>query len=621
MGEQYVLGISAFYHDSAAALLCDGKVIAAVHEERFTRIKHTEAFPENAIRFCLEKAGIKPSQLSAVAFYEKPFLKFERILESYYNIAPKGLFSWLHSIPIWAGGKLNQKKTILKELRKIEGKKNKLPQLLFPEHHLSHQASSFFVSPFQESAIVTLDGVGEWATAVISHGSGNKITKIKQLNYPHSVGLLYSAFTHFLGFKVNSGEYKLMGLAPYGEIDDQTKTYIDKIKTELVTIYDDGSIWLNLQYFKFQSSLKMTNDKKWLSLFGVEKRKPKDELLQIHCNLALACQTVIEEIVLKIIAHAAELTGSKNLCLAGGVALNCVANEKIQSSQLFDNIYIQPASGDAGGALGAALATHYIHHKIARTATKSDKINYTYLGPSYTDHEICETLINNGIEFSILEESVLNTHVASIIASGKVVGWFNDKAEYGPRALGNRSILADARYDSMQSTLNQKIKFREGFRPFAPVVLENHAGQFFTEASPSPFMLYTTQISSNWRIQKPENFDQLSPADKIKIPLSNLPAITHMDYSARVQTVSKESNKQLYDLITAYTAKTGVPVLVNTSFNLRGEPMVLDPKDAFKCFMKSGIDVLVYNSRILVSKENQSESVFLKYKNFELLED
>jgi carbamoyltransferase len=592
----YILGISAFYHDSAAAILKDGEIIAAAQEERFSRKKHDAGFPSKAVTYCLGEAGISIDQLEAVVFYDKPLLKFERLLETYYAFAPKGFASFLMAMPVWLNEKLFLKKMIRDELKKIQLYDKKKLKLLFPEHHLSHAASAFYPSPFEEAAILTIDGVGEWATTTICKGSGNNIEILKQLNFPHSVGLLYSAFTYYLGFKVNSGEYKLMGLAPYGNPDaDQTKQFVSIIKEKLVKIYDDGSVYLDQQYFNYAVGLRMVKDKKFETLFGLKRRGEEEELTQQHCNLALAIQQVTEEIVLKLAAHAKAITGAKNICLSGGVALNCVANGKLQNAGLFENIFIQPASGDAGGAVGTALAAQHIYfEKERRIATSMDAMNGSYLGPSFSADAI-ETTIKQykAVATTFSNRDELNKIVATHISNGNVIGWFQGRMEFGPRALGNRSIIADPRNPDMQKKLNLKIKYREGFRPFAPAVLAEDVQHYFELTSASPYMLLVHPVKKELQRAVPENYHQLSLTDKLYFQRSSLPAITHIDYSARVQTVHKETNPAFHSLICSFKQETGCSILINTSFNVRGEPVVCTPQEAYQCFMRTEMDYLV----------------------------
>lgn len=605
----YILGISAFYHDSAAAILKDGEIIAAAQEERFSRKKHDAGFPSKAVEYCLREAGIRIDQLEAVVFYDKPLLKFERLLETYYAFAPKGFASFLMAMPVWLNEKLFLKKKIRDELKNIQLYDKKKLKLLFPEHHLSHAASAFYPSPFEEAAILTIDGVGEWATTTICKGIGKNIEIKKQLNFPHSVGLLYSAFTYYLGFKVNSGEYKLMGLAPYGDPNaEQTKQFVSIIQEKLVKIYDDGSVYLDQQYFNYAVGLRMVKDKKFETLFGFKRRGEEEELTQQHCNLALAIQQVTEEIVIKLAAHAKAITGAKNICLSGGVALNCVANGKLQNSNLFENIFIQPASGDAGGAVGAALAAQHIYFEKERSiATSMDAMKGSYLGPSFSA-DVIETTIQQykAVATTFNNRDELNKTVATHISNGNVIGWFQGRMEFGPRALGNRSIIADPRNPEMQKKLNLKIKYREGFRPFAPAALAEDVKDYFELQGSSPYMLLVQPIKKELQRAVPANYHQLSLTDKLYFQRSSLPAITHIDYSARVQTVHQETNAAFHSLICSFKQQTGCAVLINTSFNVRGEPVVCTPQEAYQCFMRTEMDYLVIEN-YLFSKADQPE--------------
>lgn len=596
-----ILGISAFYHDSAAALTIGDKIVAAAQEERFTRDKHTPDFPFNAVRYCLEEAGLTIDELDAVVFYDKPFLKFERLLETYYGFAPKGFVSFAKAMPVWLREKVFLKKIILDSLKEIGKFDRRKVKLLFPEHHLSHAASAFFPSPYHKAAVLTIDGVGEWSTASIGVGEGNKFRMLKELDFPHSVGLLYSAFTYYLGFTVNSGEYKLMGLAPYGNPEDpQTLQFENTIKEHIVSIKNDGSIWLNQDYFNYATGLRMVKDAKWEKLFGFPRREDENDLQQHHCNLALAIQHVTEEIVIKMAEEAKRITGCEYLCMAGGVALNCVANGKLLRKGIFKDIYIQPAAGDAGGALGAALAAAHLYYNTERSANGvSDTMDGSYLGPSYSDKEIeqtCKMLKADYEKFS--DELELSDYVAGRIAEGAVVGWFQGRMEFGPRALGNRSIIGDARNPEMQKKLNLKIKYREGFRPFAPSVLAEDAGQYFDLDTTSPYMLIVSPVKEERRSKLPENFHQMSLWDKLYYKRSDVQSITHLDFSARIQTVHKETNPRYWNLINAFKKKTGYSLVVNTSFNVRGEPIVCTPHDAFRCFMSTDMDVLVINDYV-----------------------
>ncbi len=604
-----ILGISAFYHDSAAAVLRDGKVIAAAQEERFTRKKHDSSFPVNAIEFCCKFSGIHINDFDAIAFYDKPLLKFERLLETYYGFAPRGIQSFITAIPVWLKEKMFLKRMMHEALSNIEGYDKKKTKFLFPEHHLSHAASAFFSSPFSEAAILTIDGVGEWATASISHGKDNQISVLKELHFPHSLGLLYSAFTYFLGFKVNSGEYKLMGLAPYGNPDSpDIQRYIQLIKTELTDIKEDGSIWLNQDYFNYATGLRMANDVKWQKLFGIKKRSEADELLQQHCNLGLAIQIVTEEVVQKMANEAKRLTGSANLCMAGGVALNCVSNGKLMRSKLFENIFIQPAAGDAGGALGAAQAAHFIYFNQERKVTTAqDEMQGAYLGPEYSNIETETVIRKYGAEAQQFESfDALATNVADLIVQGNVVGWVQGRMEFGPRALGNRSILGDARNPEMQKKLNLKIKYREGFRPFAPSVKAEDCKEYFDLDADSPYMLIVAPVQEARRNKMPEGYNSMPLLERLYLQRSDLPSVTHIDFSARVQTIHKETNPRYWKLVDVFKKKTGYGVMVNTSFNVRGEPPVCTPEDAYRCFMRTEMDYLVVGD-YLFSKAAQPD--------------
>jgi len=605
-----ILGISAFYHDSASALIEDGKIVAAAQEERFTRKKHDPGFPINAVKYCLDYAGVSIDQLDAVAFYDKPLLKFERLLETYYAFSPKGLRSFVTSIPVWINEKMFLKKLLLDHLKKIDDFDKKQLKLLFPEHHLSHAASAFYPSTFEEAAIVTVDGVGEWATASISQGKGKVIKIHKELQFPHSLGLLYSAFTYFLGFKVNSGEYKLMGLAPYGRQGSvEVKKYKEIIETKLVDIKGDGSIWLNQKYFQYATGLRMVNDDKWESLFGFPKRKSETEIEQKHCDLALAIQTLTEDILLKMTKHAKEITGSEHLCLAGGVALNCVANGKIVSKGIFREVFIQPAAGDAGGAPGAGLAAYHIYFEKPRLThhIKLDAMQGAYLGPEYCKKEIEVTIRKYNAEYTYYDDfNALTKEIASLISEGNVIGWMQGRMEFGPRALGARSILGDPRNKDMQKKLNLKIKYRESFRPFAPSVLAEECSKYFMWDRISPYMLLVQPIVESRRKTLPASYDELTLKEKLYFIRSDIPAVTHIDFSARIQTVHKETNPRFWHLINEFKRQTGYGLVVNTSFNVRGEPIVCSPEDAYRCFMRTEMDYLVLND-FLFNKTNQPE--------------
>jgi carbamoyltransferase len=588
----YILGISAFYHDSAACLISDGKIIAAAQEERFSRKKHDYSFPEKAVEYCLNYAKISGSQLDYVAFYDKPFLKFERLLESYLACAPKGIRSFIKAMPLW----INQKLWIKDLLRKKLGNELKV---IFPEHHESHAASAFYPSPFNEAAFLTIDGVGEWTTTSYGIGKNDKIDIIADIKFPHSIGLLYSAFTYYTGFKVNSGEYKVMGLAPYGE-----PKYKDLILRELMDLKEDGSFKMNMKYFNYASGLTMTNSS-FDRLFGRKPRKPESQLTQFEMDLARSVQEVTEEVMLRMARHIHKETGLKKLCLAGGVALNCVGNGRLLREGPFEDIWIQPASGDAGGALGAAL---YVWHHYLGNERKADGINDmqsgSYLGPEYSDGEILEFLNKNSIAFEEVPESEIPERVSDIINDEKVLGLFEGRMEFGPRALGARSIIGDARSGKMQSLMNLKIKFRESFRPFAPSVLMDKACYYFEIDRPSPYMLLTASIKEERRREMTEEERKLFGISKLNVVRSDIPAVTHVDYSARIQTVHKETNPVYYGIISRFNEKYGCPVIVNTSFNVRGEPIVCTPMDAYRCFMRTGMDYLLLG-RFLLKKQDQ----------------
>ena len=594
----YILGISAFYHDSAAALLRDGEIIAAAQEERFSRKKHDYNFPQLAIDYCLKEAGIDTSAIDYVAFYDKPFVKFERLLMTYLSYAPSGLRSFLTAMPPWIKHKIFMR-SFIEDRLKCHSK------VLFPEHHQSHASSAFYPSPFEESAILTIDGVGEWATASYGIGKGKDIRILAELRFPHSLGLLYSAITYYIGFRVNSGEYKLMGLAPYGK-----PKYADLIKKNLIDIKDDGSFSLDMKYFNYCAGLTMTN-KRFDNLFGGPPRKPDiDNIEQRHMDIASSIQQVAEEVVLKIAGHVKEKTGQKNLCLAGGVALNCVANGKILINNMFENIWIQPSASDAGGALGAALAIWHGYLKKERVVdSASDSMKAALLGPSFSDDEIEEYLKINNIKYEKLDTEDMPKCAAQIISDQKVLGWFQGRMEYGPRALGARSILGDARSEAMQSIINKKIKFRESFRPFAPTVLLEHAQDYFDLNCESPYMLLVAPLKEDKRLPLTAEQDRLFGIEKLKVKRSNLPAITHVDYSSRVQTVKRNDNPRYYDMINEFYKLTGSPVVINTSFNVRGEPIVCSPDDAYKCFMRTNMDYLVIGNFLLDKREQNSSEI------------
>jgi carbamoyltransferase len=602
-----ILGISAFYHDSAAALLIDGEVIAAAQEERFTRIKHDAGFPTNAIKFCLDYAAVKIGDVDAVAFYDKPLLKFERLLETYYAFSPKGIRSFVTSMPIWIKEKMFLKRQIWSSLNELGPIDKKQIKLLFPEHHLSHAASAFYPSPYQRSAILTLDGVGEWATASICLGENEKITILKQLDFPHSIGLLYSAVTYYCGFRVNSGEYKLMGLAPYGDpAGGRVKHFVKVIKEHLVDIKDDGSIFLDQDYFNYATGLRMVHDKKWEKLFGFTRRLAESPLEQKHSDLAQAIQQVTEEVVVKLAREAKRLTGADHLCMAGGVALNCVANGKLDDTGIFEQLFITSAPGDAGGALGAAYAAQHIYYGKPRIIdpSKMDALKGSYLGGEYSEKEILSMARRYQAPYHLFaDESELLQYTADIIAGGAVIGWHQGRMEFGPRALGARSIIADARKPDMQKKLNLKIKFRESFRPFAPIVKAEEVGEYFEYDGISPYMLLVKKVKKSRTNPYPKNHDSEDLLEKLYFQRSDMPTITHIDYSARLQTVHAETNSRLWKLLDIYKKLTGYAVLVNTSFNVRGEPIVNSPEDAYRCFMRTEMDYLVIGNIIFYKLE------------------
>ena len=604
----HILGISAFYHDSAAALIEDGRIIAAAQEERFTRQKFDSRYPANAIAYCLAEAGVSLTDIDHVAFYDKPFLKFERLIESYLAFAPRGFGSFRTAMPVWLKDKLFQKRKLGEKLRAAAPEFDWSNRLLFSEHHLSHAASAFYPSPFDHAVILTMDGVGEWATTSAGIGDRNRITMLKEIHFPHSLGLLYSAFTYFTGFLVNSGEYKVMGLAPYGE-----PRFTNVILDHLIDLKEDGSFRLNQRYFDYCTGLKMTNDR-FAELFGVPARKPEDALQQVHMDLAASIQCVTEEAVARLARSLARETGAHNLCLAGGVALNCVANGKVLRDGCFDDVWVQPAAGDAGGSLGAALAAY--HLELARPRHRSNEIDGmsgSYLGPAYDDDEIHEQLTAAGACFERLGDEDLLDRTAVALADEKAVGWFQGRMEFGPRALGARSILADARSPTMQRILNLKVKYRESFRPFAPSVLREDVADWFELDADSPYMLMVADVAERRRITT-EGESNVFGIDKLNIPRSEIPAVTHVDYSARIQTVHRETNYRYHALLSRFKALTGCPVLVNTSFNVRGEPICCAPDDAFRCFMGSEIDVLVIGNFFL-RKEDQDPALRLDYRD------
>lgn len=601
----YILGISAYYHDSAAALLKDGEVVAAAQEERFSRIKNDPSFPRRAILFCLQEAGIALSAIDIVVFYDKPFIKFERILETFYRHAPLGFRPFLKGIPVWIKEKMFFKQMLRKELHTLGRYDETHTRLLFTEHHLAHAASVFFASPYEKAAILTVDGVGEWATLSLSLGEGNKIEVLKEMHFPDSIGLFYSAFTYYLGFRVNSGEYKLMGLAPYGDRSSETTLrFAELIKERLVRIHPDGSITLNQAYFNYQTGLTMVKSRKWEKLFGFPRRKPETDLLSTHCSLACAAQIVTEEILLKLVHEARKETSATALCLAGGVALNCVANGRIIKEKVFDQLFIQPAAGDSGGALGAALAAYYIHAGKERACGQPDRMKGALLGPAYTDAEIRELAEEENVPFRTFDDrGELCCHTARLLAQGNCIGWFQGRMEFGPRALGNRSILADPRYPEMQQRVNLKIKFRESFRPFAPAILKEEAASYFDCPVCSDYMLLTAEIRDCYKKELPPGYADLEITEKRRIAKSDYPSITHVDYSSRLQTVDRETNPLFWSLLTAFKEQTGCPMLINTSFNVRGEPIVCSPADAFRCFMTTDMDYLVMENIIFDKKQ------------------
>jgi len=608
-----ILGISAFYHDSAAALVEDGDIVCAAQEERFTRHKHDARFPQNAVRFCVQSRGLTPGEIDHVVFYEKPFLKFERLLQNYLAFAPRGLSSFQMALPLWTREKLFQKNVLCRELESIWPGTSWQHRLLFSEHHVSHAASAFYPSPFEEALVLTMDGVGEWATTSVALGRGNQLTMLDEIRYPHSLGLLYSAFTYYTGFKVNSGEYKVMGLAPYGE-----PRYAQTILDHLIDVKADGSFRLNLDYFDYCTGLTMTNGE-FAELFGGAPRKPDEPITQRHMDLAASIQSVIEQVILRLTASLADRTGAQNLCLAGGVALNCVANGKILRTGKFKDIWIQPAAGDAGGAVGAALAAYHLQHEQPRLVNgRQDAMSGSYLGPSFSDTEIGLCLKRLRARFTQCCDCELLARTVDALVAGKAVGWFQGRMEFGPRALGNRSILGDARSASMQSLLNLKVKFRESFRPFAPSVLFEDVNDWFDLEYASPYMLLVADVKDERRIPMSPEQQSLFGIDKLNVPRSEIPAVTHVDYSARVQTVHAETNPRYHALLTAFKACTGCPVLVNTSFNVRGEPIVCTPEDAFRCFMGTDIEVLVAGNYFL-QKEDQPIELRRDYsQDFEL---
>ena len=603
-----ILGISAFYHDSAACILIDGKIIAAAQEERFTRKKHDPSYPKNAIEFVLNFSNLKLNEIDQIVFFEKPFLKFERLLETYVAFAPKGFVSFSKAIPLWIKEKLFQKNFLFNKLKQHDQNYKLDNNIFFSEHHLSHAASAFFPSPFEEAVILTADGVGEWATTTVAVGKGNQLEIKKEIHFPHSLGLLYSAFTYYVGFKVNSGEYKLMGLAPYGK-----PIYEEKIK-KLIDIKEDGTFRLDQKYFDYATGLTMTN-KKFNKLFGQKPRDAvKEKITQFHMDIAASIQKVTEEIMIKLLRSIRKDYNIKNLCLAGGVALNCVANGKILKEKIFDNIWIQPAAGDAGGSLGAALALWYEDNNNLRKSNLEDDMQGSYLGPQYSQKQIEEKLNSVGAIFVTLNYDDLIDQTAENLSKEKAIGWFQGRMEFGPRALGNRSILGDPRSDKMQKNLNLKVKFRESFRPFAPSILDENKSEWFDLDIESPYMLLVSEINPEKKIEMSESQKKLFGIEKLNIKRSKIPAVTHIDYSARIQTVKQKTNKIYYDLISKFKEKTNCPIIVNTSFNVRGEPIVNTPQDAFNCFMGTNLDFLVIGNCVL-DKNKQDKNLLSNYKN------
>lgn len=604
-----ILGISAYYHDSAAALIRDGMVVAAAQEERFSRIKHDPSFPVRATQYCLETAGDTP--VDYVVFYDKPFLKFERILETYLSFAPKGFATFRAGLPVWAKEKLFQRSLLMKELKAITPGTFSSEQLLFSEHHLSHAASAFYPSPFEDALVMTMDGVGEWATTSVAVGHGADLKILREIHFPHSIGLLYSAFTAYAGFKVNSGEYKLMGLSPYGR-----PRFVQTILDHLIDLKSDGSFRLNQRYFSYCTGLKMFNSR-FAELFGQQARPPEAPLTQFHADIAASIQHVTELVVLRICKFMAKETGQKNLCLAGGVALNCVANGKIAAEGLFENIWVQPASGDSGGALGAAFAASHLHLKTPRSVIKPDAMGSCALGPDFSQTDIEDTLTQSGAKFSVLPDQDLWQDTAAALANGEVTGWFQGRMEFGPRALGLRSILGDPRDPAMQKKLNLKIKFRESFRPFAPSVLAEDAADWFDMTLPaSPYMLMVTTVTEKHRKITAEEAEAHHDLESQNIQRSDIPAVTHTNFSARVQTVQYENNPRYYALLDAFKKRTGCPILINTSFNVRGEPIVASPAEAFRCFMATGMDRLIIGNCVL-KKTEQNPLLATDYHNYQ----
>ncbi len=604
-----ILGISAFYHDSAAALVVDGEVVAAAQEERFSRRKHDPRFPQHAARWCAMQAGVALADLDYVVFYDKPFMKFERLIETYLSFAPSGFRSFKMAMPLWIHEKLFQKDLLRAELQRLDPGLDCRKKLLFTEHHLSHAASAFYPSPFDEALVLTMDGVGEWATTSVALGRGKDLDILKEIHFPHSLGLLYSAFTYYTGFKVNSGEYKLMGLAPYG-----SPRYADLIRKHLIDIKPDGSFRLNLDYFDYCTGLRMTNGA-FDALFGGTARKPDERLTQRHMDLAASVQLVLEDVVIQMTRGLAEETGVRNLCLAGGVALNCVANGRILRDGRFERLWIQPAAGDAGGALGAALAAYHLFRGQERNVHRgSDAMKGGYLGPEFTQAEIGERLQAAGATFTATDDDRLFTLCQDALVDGKALGWFQGRMEFGPRALGARSILGDARSPAMQSVLNLKVKYRESFRPFAPSVLREDVAEWFELDADSPYMLLVAAVAERHRIAMTPEQQQLFGIDKLNVPRSEIPAVTHVDYSARIQTVHEDTNPRYHELISGFKRRTSCPVIVNTSFNVRGEPIVCTPEDAFRCFMGTEIEALAIGNYFL-RKEDQNPALRQNYEH------
>lgn len=603
-----ILGISAYYHDSAACLLIDGEIFAAAQEERFTRIKHDSGFPINAIHYCLTEAKLSAVDIDHVVFYDKPFLKFERLLETYLAFAPKGFQSFVTALPVWLKDKLFQRSVITKSLKELLGTNvDWESRLLFSEHHLSHAASAFFPSPFEQAAVLTMDGVGEWTTTSLAIGKGNQLSVLKEIHFPHSLGLLYSALTYYTGFKVNSGEYKVMGLAPYG-----TPRYASLIRDHLIDIKEDGSFALDMSYFNYCTGLTMTSDR-FHRLFGGPPRQPESTLTQREMDLAASIQAVTEEVVIKLARGIAKETRERHLCLAGGVALNCVANGKLLRENIFDQIWIQPASGDAGGAIGAALGAHHLMLNQPRAAASGrDSMKGSYLGPAYTLETIEQQLTRCGANYTILTEDEVIGRAAQALAEGKAIGWMSGRMEFGPRALGGRSIIADPRSPIMQKLLNLKVKYRESFRPFAPSVLREDVSDWFDLNTDSPYMLLVADVAQSKRREMTSEEQALFGIEKLNIQRSEIPAVTHVDYSARIQTIHRETNPRYHQLISAFKKLTGCPVLVNTSFNVRGEPIVCSPEDAFRCFMGTELDFLVIENTML-DKLLQNQNLIRQY--------